>query len=90
MKINKLLTPYNHNPGTTDRIKYIVIHYVGALEEQKQIASITPADPAEPAHIIFWILTGVSGRVLRIGISLGTAGQRPTGIRNAEMKTASE
>lgn len=31
MKINKLLTPYNHNPGTVDRIKYIVIHYVGAL-----------------------------------------------------------
>ena len=31
MKINQLLTPYNHNPGTADRIKYIVIHYVGAL-----------------------------------------------------------
>lgn len=31
MQINKLLTPYNHNPGTIDRIKYIVIHYVGAL-----------------------------------------------------------
>lgn len=31
MKINKLLTPYNHNVGTIDRIKYIVIHYVGAL-----------------------------------------------------------
>ena len=30
MKINKLLTPYNHNPGTADRIEYIVIHYVGA------------------------------------------------------------
>ena len=30
MQINKLLTPYNHNAGTTDRIKYIVIHYVGA------------------------------------------------------------
>ena len=30
MKINKLLTPYNHNPGTVDRIEYIVIHYVGA------------------------------------------------------------
>ena len=28
--INKLLTPYNHNSGTIDRIKYIVIHYVGA------------------------------------------------------------
>lgn len=31
MQINKLLTPYNHNPGSIDRIKYIVIHYVGAL-----------------------------------------------------------
>lgn len=30
MQINKLLTPYNHNTGTVDRIKYIVIHYVGA------------------------------------------------------------
>lgn len=28
--INKLFTPYNHNSGTIDRIKYIVIHYVGA------------------------------------------------------------
>lgn len=31
MQINKLLTPYNHNTGNIDRIKYIVIHYVGAL-----------------------------------------------------------
>lgn len=31
MQINKLLTPYNHNTGSVDRIKYIVIHYVGAL-----------------------------------------------------------
>ena len=31
MEIKKLLTPYNHNTGTVDRIKYIVIHYVGAL-----------------------------------------------------------
>ena len=30
MEINKLLTPYNHNVGNTDRIKFIVIHYVGA------------------------------------------------------------
>lgn len=30
MEIKKLLTPYNHNEGTIDRIKYIVIHYVGA------------------------------------------------------------
>lgn len=31
MQINKLLTSYNYNPGSLDRIKYIVIHYVGAL-----------------------------------------------------------
>lgn len=30
MEIKKLLTPYNYNSGTIDRIKYIVIHYVGA------------------------------------------------------------
>jgi N-acetylmuramoyl-L-alanine amidase len=31
MQIKKLLTPYNYTAGTADRIKYIVIHYVGAL-----------------------------------------------------------
>ena len=31
MQINKLLTPYNYTSGTADRVKYIVIHYVGAL-----------------------------------------------------------
>ena len=31
MQINKLLTPYNLTKrGDVDRIKYIVIHYVGA------------------------------------------------------------
>lgn len=30
MEINKRLTPYNFSAGTIERIKYIVIHYVGA------------------------------------------------------------
>lgn len=30
MEIHKLLTPFNHTSSTIDRIKYIVIHYVGA------------------------------------------------------------
>lgn len=30
MEIKKLLTQYNHSSGDTSRIKYIVIHYVGA------------------------------------------------------------
>lgn len=31
MEVHKLLTPYNYSDGQIDRIKYIVIHYVGAL-----------------------------------------------------------
>ncbi|MDK2966909.1 MULTISPECIES: N-acetylmuramoyl-L-alanine amidase [Lacrimispora] len=31
MEINKLITPYNYSNGELSRIKYIVIHYVGAL-----------------------------------------------------------
>ncbi|WP_313074696.1 peptidoglycan recognition protein family protein [Lacrimispora sp.] len=31
MEIHQLLTPYNYGNGQSDRIKYIVIHYVGAL-----------------------------------------------------------
>ena len=30
MEINKLLTPHNYAHGAENRIKYIVIHYVGA------------------------------------------------------------
>lgn len=30
MEIKKKLTPYNYKPGSINRIKYIVIHYVGA------------------------------------------------------------
>lgn len=31
MKINQLFTPYNYSSGDTNRIKYIVIHYIEAL-----------------------------------------------------------
>ncbi len=31
MEVQKLLTPYNYSNGQIGRIKYIVIHYVGAL-----------------------------------------------------------
>lgn len=30
LKINKLISKYNYNSGSTSRIKYIVIHFVGA------------------------------------------------------------
>lgn len=30
MEINRLLTPYNYSDGSAGRVKYLVIHYVGA------------------------------------------------------------
>ena len=38
MQINKLISKYNHNSGSTNRIKYIVIHYVGAVGDAKASA----------------------------------------------------
>ena len=35
-KINRLISGYNHNSGSISRIKYIVIHYVGALGGAKE------------------------------------------------------
>lgn len=35
MNINKLLTPYNYNSSNISRIKFIVIHYVGATGDAK-------------------------------------------------------
>ena len=33
--INKLISKFNHNAGDVSRIKYIVIHYTGALGDAK-------------------------------------------------------
>jgi len=35
MKVNKMITPYNHATGSVERIKYIVLHYVGASGSAK-------------------------------------------------------
>lgn len=51
MQINKLLTSYNHNEGTVDRIKYIVIHYVGATGgAQANCKWYAGADRSASAH----------------------------------------
>lgn len=36
MKINKMISAYNHNIGNVERIKYIVIHYVGGKSGAEQ------------------------------------------------------
>ena len=35
MQINRMISAYNHEPGSISRIKYIVIHYVGALGDAR-------------------------------------------------------
>ncbi len=39
MVINKLISNYNFNKSTENRVKYIVVHYVGALGDAKANAS---------------------------------------------------
>lgn len=52
-KIEKLLTAYNFsNKDSVDRIKYIVIHYVGALGGAKKIANILQVSILEHPLII--------------------------------------
>lgn len=44
-KIEKLLTPYNFtNADNVGRIKYIVIHYVGALGELQPIVTLCQSE----------------------------------------------
>ena len=51
MQIKQYLTPYNHNSGTVDRIKYLVIHYVGATGgAQANCKYYAEADRSASAH----------------------------------------
>jgi len=51
MQIKQYLTSYNHNSGTVDRIKYIVIHYVGATGgAQANCKYYAEADRSASAH----------------------------------------
>ena len=43
MNINRKISKYNFNKGSVSRIKYIVIHYVGALGAQRTTADIMAA-----------------------------------------------
>lgn len=51
MQIKQYFTSYNHNSGTLDRIKYIVIHYVGATGgAQANCKYYAEADRSASAH----------------------------------------
>lgn len=51
MKINKLISNFNHNKGSIDRIKYIVIHYTGSVGAAESNARyFANADRGASAH----------------------------------------
>lgn len=51
MQINKLISKYNFNPGSVSRIKYIVIHYCGAVGTAKNNADyFAGGDRGASAH----------------------------------------
>lgn len=51
LNINKLISAYNHNSGSVNRIKYIVIHYVGAVGGAKANCQyFANADRGASAH----------------------------------------
>ncbi len=66
MQINKLLTPYNYNVGIADRIKWIVIHYVGALGGAEANCKWYAGADWGASGIIILILMDQSGSPLRI------------------------
>lgn len=61
MEIYQLLTLYNNGHSQADRIKYIVIHYVGALGGVEANCNTTLHSISEPALIIMWDLAEIYG-----------------------------
>lgn len=60
MQINKLISKFNFNPGTEDRVKYIVIHYCGSLGDAKtQAEYFSKANRNASAHYF----VGYSGEI---------------------------
>lgn len=70
MQINKLLTPYNFTDANdTGRIKYIVIHYVGALGGAKANCQYYAGQYiGASAALLRWVFQGKYGRACRTKI----------------------
>ena len=54
MEVNKLLTLYNHNASTVGRIKYIVIHYVGATGGAEANCKYYAGEPGSQRTLFCW------------------------------------
>lgn len=62
-KINRMISKYNYTPGNSSRIKYIVIHYVGALDGAKENCIYYGGGIVDHLHTILSGLTVRSGSV---------------------------
>ncbi len=88
MEINKLLTPYNYSNGELSRIKYIVIHYVGALGGAEANCKYYASQYVGASAHYFVGFSEKSGSPLKTKTSHGTAEPKPISIRNAATATA--
>ena len=75
-KINRMISNYNYNPGNISRIKYIVIHYVGALGgAQENCSYYGGGNRGASAHYF----VGFAGEIYRLalwGEQLQTSGMQ--------------
>lgn len=89
-KINRMISNYNYNPGNISRIKYIVIHYVGALGgAQENCAYYGGGNRGASAHYF----VGFAGEIWQCVEDRNIAwhlGRAAISIQNAEMPTVSE
>ena len=79
-----MISNYNYNPGNISRIKYIVIHYVGALGGAQENCAYYGGGNREASAHYFVGFAGEIGSAWKIGISPGIVGRAVTNIRNAE------
>lgn len=88
-KINRMISKYNYTPGNSSRIKYIVIHYVGALGGAKENCIYYGGrDRGSSAHYF----VGFDGEIWQCVEDQNIAwhcGAAAINIRNAEMPTVS-
>ena len=87
-KIEKLLTPYNFtNKDNAGRIKYIVIHYVGALGGAEANCKYYASKYLGASAHYFVGLMERYGRVLRMRTLHGTVEQAAINMQSAGIAT---
>ena len=88
MEIHKLLTPYNYTNGSLDRIRYLVIHYVGATGGAEANCRYYASQYIGASAHYFVGFDGEIWQSVEDRNIACTAAPKPTAIRNAAIPTA--